>query len=65
MEIEDLISALQSGNEREISDFSYSLMNVSDNTFLQKLAGSLELITPLLVLLIGPLKEISTACVYQ
>ncbi|KJY96048.1 hypothetical protein CWC09_17155 [Pseudoalteromonas ruthenica] len=47
MEIEDLISILQSGNEREISDISYSLMNVSDNAFLQKLAGSLELITPL------------------
>ncbi len=47
MEIEDLISILQSGNEREISDISYSLMNVSDNTFLQNLAGSLELITPL------------------
>ncbi|OUS29466.1 hypothetical protein A9Q99_10255 [Gammaproteobacteria bacterium 45_16_T64] len=47
MNTAELMNILKAGNDREISDVSYSLLNLSDTHALKKLAADIEQITPL------------------
>ena len=46
MNIETLKETLESGTEREISDLSYSILNISDSSILIEIARNLNELTP-------------------